>query len=66
MPVTLLNLLPLPIKWRIEFCEPIDVSKYGPEAARDTLLVNQLTEQVRARIQEGLDRNLALRRSMFW
>ena len=62
----LLNPLPLPIKWRIEFCEPIDVSKYGPEAARDTLLVNQITEQVRARIQEGLDRNLALRRSMFW
>jgi 1-acyl-sn-glycerol-3-phosphate acyltransferase len=62
----LLNLLPLPIKWRIEFCDPIDVSKYGPEAARDTLLVNQITEQVRSRIQEGLDRNLALRRSMFW
>ena len=62
----LLNLLPLPVKWRIEFCEPIDVSKYGPEGARDTLLVNHLTEQVRARIQEGLDRNLALRRSMFW
>jgi 1-acyl-sn-glycerol-3-phosphate acyltransferase len=62
----LLNLIPLPIKWRIEFCEPIDVSSYGPEAARDTLLVNQLTEQVRARIQEALDRNLARRRSMFW
>jgi 1-acyl-sn-glycerol-3-phosphate acyltransferase len=62
----LLNWLPLPIKWRIEFGEPIDVSKYGPEAARDTLLVNHLTEQVRAKIQEGLDRNLALRRSMFW
>jgi hypothetical protein len=43
-----------------------DVSCFPTEAARDTLLVNQITEQVRARIQEGLDRNLARRRSMFW
>src|SRR6266849_6543213 len=25
----LLNMLPLPVKWRIEFCEPIDMSSYG-------------------------------------
>ena len=62
----MLNLLPLPVKLRIEFCEPIDMTSYGPEAAMDTLLVNEITEQVRGRIQEALDRNLALRRSMFW
>lgn len=62
----MLNLIPLPIKWRIEFCEPIEVSSYGPDAARDPIQVQQITEQVRARIQEALDRNLALRRSMFW
>jgi 1-acyl-sn-glycerol-3-phosphate acyltransferase len=62
----LLNLLPLPVKWRIEFCEPVDLSSYGPEAAMDTLLVQQITQQVRARIQEALDRNLTLRRTMFW
>ena len=62
----LLNTLPLPVKWRIEFCEPIDVSSYGPEGAMDTLLVQQITEQVRSRIQEGLDQNLGLRKSMFW
>jgi len=62
----LLNLLPLPVKWRIEFCEPIDVSGFPPEAARDTLLVKQLTERVRLRIQEGLDSNLKRRRSMFF
>jgi hypothetical protein len=44
----------------------VELLKYGPEAARDTLPVNHLAEQVRAKIQEGLDRNLALRRSMFW
>ncbi|MFZ0888765.1 MAG: lysophospholipid acyltransferase family protein [Candidatus Binataceae bacterium] len=62
----LLNLLPLPVKWRIEFCEPIDLSGYGPEAALDTLVVQQLTQRVRMRIQEGLDRNLRARRWMFW
>lgn len=62
----LLNLLPLPIKWRIEFCEPMDLSAYGPEAASDTLVVQQLTERVRMRIQEALDRNLSARRWMFW
>jgi 1-acyl-sn-glycerol-3-phosphate acyltransferase len=62
----LLNLLPLPVKWRLEFCEPIDLSAYGPEAALDTLVVQQLTERVRMRIQEALDRNLSARRWMFW
>jgi 1-acyl-sn-glycerol-3-phosphate acyltransferase len=62
----LLNTIPLPVKWRIEFCEPIDVSSYGPEAATDTLLVQQITEQVRSQIQEALDRNLAMRKTMFW
>jgi 1-acyl-sn-glycerol-3-phosphate acyltransferase len=62
----LLNLLPLPIKWRLEFCEPIDLSNYGPEAALDTLVVQQLTERVRMRIQEALDQNLRARRWMFW
>ncbi len=29
----LLGLVPLPSRWRIEFCEPIDLSEHGPEAA---------------------------------
>ena len=62
----LLNTLPLPVKWRIEFCESIDMSSYGSEEAMDTLLVQQITEQVRSQIQEGLDRNLGLRKTMFW
>ena len=30
-----LGLIPLPSKWRIEFCEPIDLSEHPPEAAED-------------------------------
>jgi 1-acyl-sn-glycerol-3-phosphate acyltransferase len=48
----LLGLVPLPSKWRIEFGEPIDWrATYGPEAARDRLLVSRLREEVRDRVQ---------------
>ena len=30
-----LGLVPLPSKWRIEFCDPIDLSEHPPEAADD-------------------------------
>src|SRR5215218_6672104 len=33
-----LGAVPLPSKWRIEFCEPIDLSGFGPEAAGDRSL----------------------------
>jgi 1-acyl-sn-glycerol-3-phosphate acyltransferase len=61
----LLGLVPLPSRWRIEFCEPIDVSGYPPEAADDRRVVFDLSEQVRERIQQGLFENLAKRGSAF-
>ncbi len=47
-----LGLVPLPSKWRIEFCEPIDISRYPPEAADDRRVVFDLSEQVRETIQQ--------------
>ena len=46
--------VPLPSKWRIEFCEPIDLSAYGPEAAEDRALVFELSERVRETIQSAV------------
>ena len=60
-----LGLVPLPSKWRIEFCEPIDVSHHGPEAAEDRRLLFDITEQVRETIQAKLYENLVKRRSAF-
>ena len=60
-----LGLVPLPSRWRIEFCEPIDVSALGPEAADDQRVVFDLAEQVRETIQETLYQNLVKRRSTF-
>jgi 1-acyl-sn-glycerol-3-phosphate acyltransferase len=60
-----LGLVPLPSKWRIEFCEPIDLSEHPPEAADDRALVFELSELVRETIQQKLYENLVQRGSAF-
>ena len=60
-----LGLIPLPSRWRIEFCDPIDISHHGPEAADDRRVVFDVSEQVRETIQQKLYENLAQRRSAF-
>jgi 1-acyl-sn-glycerol-3-phosphate acyltransferase len=60
-----LGTIPLPSKWRIEFCEPIDVSGYGPDAAEDRRLLFDISEQVRETIQGKLYENLVKRGSAF-
>ena len=57
--------MPLPSKWRIEFCEPIETASYGPEAADDRALVFELSERVRDTIQEKVYENLVKRGSAF-
>lgn len=60
------GLIPLPSKWYIEFCDPIDVSQYPPEAADDRSFVLELSEQIRTTIQERLRANLERRSTPFW
>lgn len=60
-----LGLVPLPSRWRIEFCEPIDVSGLGSVAAEDRRVVFDLSEQVRETIQGALYENLLARGSAF-
>jgi 1-acyl-sn-glycerol-3-phosphate acyltransferase len=60
-----LGIVPLPSKWRIEFCDPIDTAHYGPEAATDRGLVLELTEQVRETVQQALLTNLVRRGPAF-
>lgn len=58
-------LLPLPSKWIIEYGEPIEPARLGPELAEDPMALFDLTDQVRERIQQMLHRNLMGRRSVF-
>jgi 1-acyl-sn-glycerol-3-phosphate acyltransferase len=60
-----LGAIPLPSRWRMEFCEPIDLSEFGPDAATDRALVFELSEHVRDLIQQKVWENLAKRRSAF-
>jgi len=60
-----LGLIPLPSKWRIQFCEPIELSDYPPDAADDPRLVFDLSERVRETIQQALYENLVKRGSAF-
>jgi 1-acyl-sn-glycerol-3-phosphate acyltransferase len=61
-----LGAIPLPSRWRIEFCPPIDLSRYGPEAAEDDNLVLEVSDAVRDQIQLKLYENLVRRGHTFW
>jgi 1-acyl-sn-glycerol-3-phosphate acyltransferase len=60
-----LGVVPLPSRWRIEFLEPIETASYGPEATSDRALVLELSERVRAAVQEAVYANLIKRGSAF-
>jgi 1-acyl-sn-glycerol-3-phosphate acyltransferase len=61
-----LGFIPLPSKWSIDFGDPIAVEQHGPGGADDPILVNRLTQQVRAVIQRMIDGRLARRRSVWF
>ena len=60
-----LGAIPLPSKWRIEFCEPIETASLGPEAAADRALVLELSERVRDTIQRKVHENVVQRGNAF-
>ena len=60
-----LGVIPLPSKWRIEFCEPIETTSYGPEAAADRRVVLELAERTREAVQQALYANLLQRGQAF-
>ncbi len=61
-----LGLVPLPSRWRIEFCEPVDLTGYGPEAADEPTVLLDVSERIRDTIQARLYENLVERGAAFW
>ncbi len=61
-----LGLVPMPSKWRIEFCEPVDLAGLGPEAAGDRLTLIDVAESVRTTLQARLGENVAKRGPAYW
>jgi 1-acyl-sn-glycerol-3-phosphate acyltransferase len=60
-----LGAVPLPSRWRIEFCPPVDLSAYGPEAATDRRLVLELSDAIREQVQAKVYENLIKREGAF-
>jgi 1-acyl-sn-glycerol-3-phosphate acyltransferase len=60
-----LGMVPLPSKWFIHFGEPIPTDEFPENAADDPMLVFDLTDRVRERIQQQLYDLLAKRPSVF-
>ena len=60
-----LGALPLPSKWVIEFGAPVPMDDYPEEAADDAMLVFDLTDRIRDRIQQMLVRGLDARAGTF-
>ncbi|HEV3472138.1 MAG TPA: lysophospholipid acyltransferase family protein [Actinomycetota bacterium] len=61
-----LGALPLPSRWIIEFGEPIPMDDYPEDAAEDAMLVFDLSDRIRDRIQEMLYENLERRQGAFF
>ncbi|MGE0631029.1 MAG: lysophospholipid acyltransferase family protein [Pseudobdellovibrionaceae bacterium] len=60
-----LNIIPLPVKWRIRFLPPIYLP-YKPEAADDAELVHEIAADVRGRMQQAIKEELKKRDSVFF
>ncbi|MGI8461465.1 MAG: lysophospholipid acyltransferase family protein [Solirubrobacterales bacterium] len=56
----------LPAKFKLRFLEPIDTRKMGADPASDRALVQTVSQEVRARIQENLHDMLATRKSVWF
>ena len=55
----------LPAKFRIRFLEPIDTTRMGSDPADDKALVQSVSQEIRARIQENLHEMVGKRRSVW-
>lgn len=59
-----LNIIPLPVKWKIKFLEPIQLP-YGPKAATNIPLVREICEELQEKMQAALHEELKKRKSIF-
>jgi hypothetical protein len=56
----------LPAKFRVRFLEPIDMAELGADPDEDKALVQTVSQEVRARIQENMHEMVAARKSVWF
>jgi 1-acyl-sn-glycerol-3-phosphate acyltransferase len=59
-----LNVIPLPVKWKIKFLEPIHLP-YGANALKDAELVREISEEIQEKMQQAMHEELRKRKSLF-
>ncbi|MEZ4750803.1 MAG: 1-acyl-sn-glycerol-3-phosphate acyltransferase [Bdellovibrionota bacterium] len=59
-----LNVLPLPVKWKIKFLKPIRL-KADPEKADDIQYVTRLSREIRIQMQKAIHAELKNRKTLF-
>jgi 1-acyl-sn-glycerol-3-phosphate acyltransferase len=60
------GLMYMPAKFRIRFLEPVPLERRGPAAADDVAFVQQVADDIRARIQASLNEMLRERKSVWF
>ena len=60
-----LNVIPLPVKWKIKFLKPIDLP-YKKEAANDRSLVKEIAEDIREMLQNTINDESIHRKGIFF
>jgi 1-acyl-sn-glycerol-3-phosphate acyltransferase/nucleoside-diphosphate-sugar epimerase len=66
LPIAPPFVVPLPSKWHTRFLEPIPVHSYPQEAADDPVIVREISQEVRRRMEEALQEMLRKRKSIFF
>ncbi len=61
-----LGFVPMPSKWYIDIGEPIDTSQYDPDLATNPAFVSELTDLVRNKVQEQINKRLENRSSVIF
>jgi len=61
-----LNVIPLPAKWKIIFLPPIEMKKYRKKDAGDKALVHKIAEDVKKKIQERINIEIAKREWIYF
>ncbi len=59
-----LNVIPLPVKWKIKFLKPIRLP-YGPKAIGNTELIHEICEEIQEKMQTAMHKELKKRKSIF-
>jgi len=59
-----LNFIPLPVRWKIVFLEPIHLP-YNAKALEDANLVRELCEEIQEKMQRAMHKELKKRKSLF-